>query len=137
MDERGHIMKYRSDFVTNSSSSSFILARGHELSERQKDAIVRYVEHRFLGSLVVSPEDEPDKIERVFDEEWENLDYYGDSKDEARSALEDGLSIYAGEVIFDGISDDFGTLCQEIWRVLEEADDEDHRFVTIDGELSY
>ena len=130
-------MKYRSDFVTNSSSSSFILARHHELSEKQKEAIVSFVERRFLGNLVVSPDDEPDQIERTFGEAWEEYDYYGDSKDEAQKTLEDGLSIYAGSVIFDGMRDDYGTLCQEIWEVLEEAEDEEHRFVTIDGSLEY
>lgn len=42
-------MKVRTDFVTNSSSSSFILARKAELSEKQKEAIVEFVVERMLG----------------------------------------------------------------------------------------
>ena len=41
-------MKIRSDYVTNSSSSSFILARKGELNEAQKEAILRYVTERMM-----------------------------------------------------------------------------------------
>ena len=42
-------MKVRSDFVTNSSSSSFILARKDELTEEQKQLILDYVCNNLLG----------------------------------------------------------------------------------------
>ena len=40
--------KYRVDYVTNSSSSSYIIARKAELSEEQKEEIVKFVEENFL-----------------------------------------------------------------------------------------
>ena len=48
-------MKLRCDFVTNSSSSSFVLARKGGLSDRQKQAIINFVETYFLGEEVFRP----------------------------------------------------------------------------------
>ena len=63
-------MKIRCDFVTNSSSSSFILARKGGLSDRQKEAIIRVVERNYLGSLLLEAGDSEQEIEDVFDRGW-------------------------------------------------------------------
>ena len=67
--EGDRIMKVRTDFVTNSSSNSFILARKGELTEKQKDAIIQFVENEILGKKMLTPDNSEKEIQEIFEEE--------------------------------------------------------------------
>ena len=126
-------MKIRIDFVTNSSSSSFVLARKSRLSDRQKKALIEFIEGKFLGEEVLSPESSEEEIQKVFEEDWEFEDE--DRQKEVRDALAAGKSIYSGDVDFECGDEYYAEIFESVWRIMEENSDGD--FIAIDGDLSY
>ena len=132
-------MKIRTDFVTNSSSSSFILARKPELTKEQEKLILDFVKEEMLGHLVATTKEELDKhFERYYDqdinsEEFKNC-YLYEFYQKSLEAINNGLAIYRGSVILEG-GDNSVDILRYFWRRFENVDKDS--FKKIDTSLNY
>ncbi len=124
-------MKTRNDFVTNSSSSSFLVAYRDGISEKQKIALAEAVLPRLLGEAVLDADSSPEDIRETAAWGWKS-----DQREEKiRAALKEGLQVHEGEVSFEETEYCYANLLQVMWEALERAGD--GKFVTIDTDLDY
>ena len=131
-------MKIRIDFITNSSSSSFILARKGEFTEEQKNAVMDYIIDQMLGEKILSYEDVKSseaEIEAKVAKLAETDYWVGEMQDEIKEALKSGKDIYMGTVNHERADGYYCDLFEDIWRILKENGQ--GNFEAIQDDLSY
>ena len=122
-------MKIRMDFVTNSSSSSFIVACKDELTEEQKTAILNFIRNEFFGKKILTPKSTEEEIRKVIEDE--SLNYKEQS---IRKALKEGKNIHKGYVVFSSSGYEMSDFFQDFWEQFSKIDSQNFTQIDTDFE---
>lgn len=122
-------MKITSDYVTNSSSANFILARKGKLSKNQIESLIKCIESDYFGEVVLAHDATEEEIQEYFDDS-----YLTEAQEKRiRKELKDGKDIYEGTVSYEEAEYHLRELYESI---LEAVEGEDNISI-IKGDLDY
>lgn len=122
-------MKITTDYVTNSSSANYIIARKGKLNKSQIKKLIECIESDFFGEIVLKHNATEEEIQNYL------KDAYLTDKEEQmlREELKEGKDIYEGMVSFEEAENDIAELYDDIWTALEDEDN----ICFIKGDLEY
>lgn len=126
-------MKVRLDFVTNSSSSSFIYALKGEIDQPTKEALAQLVIDNLLGEKVLSKDATSEEVETYLKDNY--LDEDAETAGEIREAVAEGKDVYAGWVHYEECEYSYGDLFESALNVLKDKMDSNYKGIQTD--LSY
>ena len=122
-------MKITTDYVTNSSSANYVIARKGKLNKSQIKKLIECIESDFLGEMVLKHDATEEEIQNYLKDA-----YLTDEEEQMlREELKEGKDIYEGMVSFEEAENDIAELYDDIWTALEDEDNINF----IKGDLQY
>ncbi|WP_029546101.1 hypothetical protein [Selenomonas sp. AB3002] len=108
-------MKFTSDYVTNSSSANFILARKGKLSEKQIKRLIKAIESEYFGEVVLRHDATEEEVQSFLDDTY----LTNEQEQEIRAELKAGKDIYEGSVSFEEAEYSIGDMYEKIWDAVK------------------